>query len=253
MVFQHNSGNNMGSSGGGVVALAAVGLAGYGAWQMFWVAPVLTGIVVAYVVLIVVYWVLINEHYPRHEGFIKFLLVLSVLAAAGTVLFAFQVGLVRFVVGDAAVVALLVGALALGLWGVLDLFMRVVTVAVLVVLIAAPFTEQVERSEKWMVTAIVRDSACIPVAYTVEAKCQVIAAQSGDILDEKGPETTLDGGRAVFIFDGNPVGKRARCEVTSIQSGSGVGEADPTWYGAATVHIQLTKPGETPATCRTDE
>ncbi len=251
MVFQHNTGNNMGfDGGGGIVAVGAVVFAGWATWQLFWVAPVLTGVVVAYVALVAAYWWVLNDNYVLHRGFIKFLLLLSVFAAAGTVLFAFNVGLVRFVVGDAALVVLLVGALALGLWGVLSLIMRVVTVAVLAVLIGAPFSETVERQEKWMVTAIVRDGRCVPVR-AAEAKCQAIAAANGLILDEQGPHfTDLDGAAASFIFDGTALGKRARCEASERESGSGTAEADPSWYGAATVHVQLARAGEAAIACR---
>jgi hypothetical protein len=250
MVFQHNAGNNMGfDGGGGIVALGAVVFAGWATWQLFWVAPVLTGVVVAYVVLVAAYWWALNDNYVAHRGFIKFLLVLSVLAAAGTVFFAFNVGLVRFVVGDAALVVLLVGALALGLWGVLNLMMRVVTVATLAVLIGAPFSETVEREEKWMVTAIVRDGRCFAVR-AAEAKCQAIAAAIDVILDEKGPHFTDWDGAASFVFDGNALGKRARCEASERERGSGTGEADPSWYGAATVHIQLARAGEAAVACR---
>ena len=250
MVFQHNTGNNMGfDGGGGIVGLAAVVFAGWAAWQLLWVAPVLTGVVVAYVVLVAGYFWALSDDYARHEGLIKFLLIVSVLVAAGTMFFAFSVGLIRFVIGDAVLIALLIGALALGLWGVLNLFLRVVTIAALCVLIAAPFSETVERQEKWMVTAVARDGRCVAVAHAL-TKCQAIDAQNGDVLAERGPQYALSDGSTVFVFDGGALGKRARCEASAPERGSGTAEADPAWYGAATVHVQLTRAGEEPIPCR---
>lgn len=250
MVFRDNNNSPLGfDGGGGILTLGATALSGWAAWNAFAVAPVLTGIVGAYALLVVAYFIALSNDYTRHEGFIKFLLIVSVLVAAGTMFFSFGVGALTFAVGDALLVMLLLGALARGLWSVLNLPMRVVTVAVICILIAAPFSEAVESSQKWAVSAQVRDARCSAVSYP-KVTCQALAGNSDLVLDEAGPIYGGSEGSAILLFEGSSIGKRARCEASDDKGGTGQGTADPTWYGAAYMNVQIAHPEDSVQPCR---
>lgn len=98
----------------------------------------------------------------------------------------------------------------------------------------------------------VKDARCLAVS-SPEVKCQSIDAQSGDIVEEKGPIYGSGSGGTFFIFNGSANGKIARCEASKPERGAGSATAEPTWYGAAYVTVQIVAAGETPTPCRPPE
>ena len=151
-------------------------------------------------------------------------------------------------IADAVIVVLLVGALVFGLWRILSLLMRVVTVAVLAVLGAAPFTEEVSSKEQWMVLVEVRDGACARVRSPL-THCAAIWAASGEIDQDGGDQAASEYGSSYFFFDGNPAGKKARCEASKEGLGARTVVVDRAWFGPAYARIALGSTGEPAQPC----
>lgn len=243
----NQSWNSGGGGGGGfIVPLAAIGLAGWAIWDLVAVSAVLAAAAGVYVLVAAVFYYIVNDNYVSHSGLVKFLLLASVAVIAATDLFVFRSGAVRFVVADALAVVLYAGALIAGLWGVLSLLWRVVALAMLVLLIAAPFSEFVEAKEKWLLRITVRDQSCAAVA-AAEVRCELVSTATGDVVGEDGPRYTSEFGVEYFVFDGSPRGKNARCFARKDPHPTGSVIVEPGWIGATEATIRVS-PADRPVT-----
>lgn len=239
-----------GGAGGLVVPVAAAALAGWAAWDLFALSVVLAAGVGIYAVVAAIFYHIVSDHYAPHSSVIKILLVTSMLAAAAVDLSAFKAGFLRFIVVDVLVLLLFAGGLVLGLWGLLSLFWRAVALAMLVILIVAPFTEIVERNEKWMIRLSVRDETCVPVR-SAETRCELISSLTGDVVGSAGPQASSEFGAVYFTFNGSPRGKVARCTANKNPFPSGTTTVEPGWIGATEATIRLLTP-DRPASTECD-
>lgn len=239
-----------GGLGGILFPAAAAGLAGWAAFDLLAVSIPLAAATAGYIVLVIAFLIALTRNYVTHDGVVRFFLIASVFIAALTAFAAFRAGFLRFVTGDTLMIVLLLAALYFGLWAALSWLMRAVAIAAVVLLAAAPFSEEVKRNEKWMVAVEVWDQSCARARYPT-TKCQVISDLTGEVLDEKGPTQASEFGSEYYTFDGNPFGKKARCEATSDQ-GSGVAIAEPTWIFASFAQIRLSASGESQLPCTGD-
>ena len=149
----------------------------------------------------------------RRPGWIKVTLGCSIALAALLDPLVFQLQALRFVVVDWAILAFYVAALALGLWEVLMIWMKVLAVAVAVALLVAPFTPAVSENEKWSIELEVLDENCAPLA---QAGAQCTAGAITDVGRAAVEVNALlgltnDEGKAKFELSGNPLLKGAVC------------------------------------------
>jgi hypothetical protein len=247
MIGQNNQGYGGGGGGGVIVGLAAVGLTGWSIVHLFSLSAVLAVAVAAYVIVGIVFYAVTEQKWPRNSGLIKFLLGLSIVIAALINPLAFVTGGVSFAMLDGAIFVLLSIALLIGLWAELSIALKALAIATLVVLAGAPFSEPVKRNEKWYVVAEVRDQHCSPIESAL-ATCDAVSRATGEVVASGGEQYTDLSGTAGFRFQGNPVGKVARCSAGTSDYPSRTVIAEPRLLGLTRAVIVLDDPqSPTPA------
>lgn len=259
MVFNSsNSSSSSNYSGGGggpfgtiIVAVAAVALIGLSVVDLFALSLVMFAAIGGYLLLLAILYFWVGRNMVIHRERVQFCLFMSAIAAASINFLVFQWALAPFILVAGVAAAFFLLALVGGLFAELSGLAKVVALAVVVVLIGAPFSEPVRAKERWRVMVHVRNLSCEPLP-DADAQCRMVSAANADIpLSSARNATTDANGDATVSFPGNALGKAALCEASRPPMGDLAAYppysvvARPPLFGVTHAYIQLIREDET--------